>query len=59
MGLLTAAHGVTADEAFAIRRRTSQALNITLAVVIALVVHGRDDQATPRPGMPSGAPPSA
>lgn len=59
VGLLMAAHRVTADEAFAILRKTSQDLNIKLAAVAALVVQGRDDQATPRPGMPSGAPPSA
>ena len=59
VGLLMAAHRVTADEAFAILRKTSQDLNIKLASVAELVVQGRDDQAKPRSGMPSSSPPSA
>ena len=48
VGLLMAAHKVTAEEAFALLRKTSQDLNLKLAAVAGLVVSGREDQLRPR-----------
>lgn len=44
VGLLMAAHQVTADEAFGILRQTSQDLNVKLASVAAEVVAGQESQ---------------
>ena len=49
VGLLMAAHKVSADEAFALLRKTSQDLNLKLAAVAGLVVSGREEQVRPRP----------
>jgi transcriptional regulator with GAF, ATPase, and Fis domain len=48
VGLLMAAHRVSADEAFAILKRTSQDLNMKLVHVAAQVVEGQQAQLAPR-----------
>lgn len=48
VGLLMAAHRVSADEAFAILKRTSQDLNMKLAQVAAQVVEGQQAQLSPK-----------
>ncbi len=48
VGLLMAAHRVSADEAFAILKRTSQDLNMKLAQVAVQVVEGQQAQLTPK-----------
>ncbi|MBK8867167.1 MAG: GAF and ANTAR domain-containing protein [Dermatophilaceae bacterium] len=49
VGLLMAAHKITADEAFGLLRKTSQDLNLKLTAVASLVVSGNDDQVRPSP----------
>lgn len=48
VGLLMAAHRVSADEAFAILKRTSQDLNMKLVHVAAQVVEGQQAQLAPK-----------
>lgn len=48
VGLLMAAHRVSADEAFAILKRTSQDLNMKLVQVAAQVVEGQQAQLAPK-----------
>lgn len=48
VGLLMAAHRVSADEAFAILKRTSQDLNMKLVHVAAQVVEGQQSQLVPK-----------
>ena len=49
VGLLMAAHRVSAEEAFTILKRTSQDLNMKLVHVAAQVVEGQQAQLAPRP----------
>lgn len=48
VGLLMAAHRVSADEAFAILKRTSQDLNMKLSRVAAQIIEGQQAQYAPK-----------
>lgn len=52
VGLLMAAHRVSADEAFAILKRTSQDLNMKLVQVATQVVEGQQAQLAAKPPTP-------
>lgn len=52
VGLLMAAHKVSADDAFAILKRTSQDLNMKLVHVAAQVVDGQQAQVVPKSTRP-------